>query len=237
MTPRFFIDAELAAGTRVALPTEIEHHARRVLRLHAGDAVVLFNGRGGEYPGTLGDGAVELARHDPVERESPLAVTLLQAWIAAEKLDWVVEKAVELGVVRVVLAPAARSVVRLDGARRDARLTRLTQLARAACAQCGRNRVPTIEAGDTFEQALLRARGAGAGWLLDPASTTALAPDATPGALALAVGPEGGYTEAEITLARSAGWRTAALGPRILRTETAGVAAIAAVQARAGDLR
>jgi 16S rRNA (uracil1498-N3)-methyltransferase len=237
MTPRFFIDAALSAGERVALPADVEHHARRVLRLHAGDAVVLFNGRGGEYAGTLQEGAVDIARHDAVERESPIAVTLLQAWIATDKLDWVVEKAVELGVARLVLSPAARSVVRLDGARRTARLTKLVQLARAACAQCGRNRVPSLDAADTLKDALRLARGAGPAWLLDPTATEPLAPRGAHADGAIAVGPEGGFTADEMALARAAGWHPVALGPRILRTETAGLAALAALQAHAGDLK
>jgi 16S rRNA (uracil1498-N3)-methyltransferase len=242
MIPRFHVSAELVAGAVIDLPAAIAHHALRVLRLRDSAAVVLFNGRGGECSGVLqiaGRGArVVLERCSAIERESPLAVTLLQAWIAGDKLDWVIEKGTELGAVRFVLAPAERSVVRLAGTRRTQRVERLRQIAIAACCQCGRNRVPTILAAESLEAALAAAReGAAAAWLLDPAAPQAARPPLHAASLALAIGPEGGWSDAERALASGAGWATFALGPRILRTESAGPAALAAVQALAGDLR
>ena len=110
--PRFFLDAELAAGATIGLPTGVAHHATHVLRLRDNDPIVLFNGRGGEYHGRLlaRGSRAEVKAHIAIERESALAVTLLQAWIATDKMEWVVEKAVELGVASIVLVPAARSV-------------------------------------------------------------------------------------------------------------------------------
>lgn len=241
--PRFFVDTGLAAGATVALPAAVAHHASRVLRLRDGAAITLFDGRGGEYAATLqlaGDHASALIqRFDDVERESPFAVTLVQAWMAGDKLDWTVEKAVELGVAGIVLVPAQRSVVVLDEARRARREQRLRDVVIAACCQCGRNRVPPLQAAATLEEGLQHAlRTASRGVLLAPAADTSLSQAATAAAsLALAIGPEGGFDADEQALARRLGYATASFGRRILRTETAGIAALAALQALHGDLR
>lgn len=240
---RFFIDAPLALGTPVELPSRIAHHALRVLRLRDGDPIVLFNGQGGEFAARLAiDGSrvvAEVQASDAVERESPLSVTLVQAWIATDKLDWVIEKSVELGVHSIVLTPAQRSVVRVTDDRLAKRLARLRELIVGACAQCGRNRVPRIEAALTLADALRAGLSEGAiGLLLEPNAALRL-PEAERGnrQIALAVGPEGGFDDAELALARQLGYRTHRLGPRILRTETAGLAALAALQATIGDFR
>ena len=240
--PRFFIDADLAEGVRVTLPVSTAHHATHVLRLREGDDIVLFNGRGGEYRAVL---AARRAQADigafvAVERESPVAVTLLQAWIAIDKLDWVVEKAVELGVARIGIAPARRSVVRLDAARRAKRVDRLQEIAIAACCQCGRNRVPAIDAFESFTDALAAWRaGGGLAFVLHPEASEALLSvvQATSAPLTIIVGPEGGFDAQEILAFGRAEVKVVDLGPRVLRTETAGLAALAAVQAVAGDFR
>jgi RsmE family RNA methyltransferase len=166
--PRFFLDAELAAGATIDLPGSVAHHAARVLRLRDADRVVLFNGRGGEYHGRLAAGGsrAELTAHLAVERESALAVTLLQAWIATDKMEMVIEKAVELGVTSIVLVPARRSVVRLEGARLARRMDRLRDIVVAACCQCGRNRVPEVEAVGDLRDGLHRAAARAAGIIL-----------------------------------------------------------------------
>lgn len=237
--PRFFIDCELACGSELTLPEPVTHHAVRVLRLRDGDCIVLFNGRGGEFAASVRlDGkraAARVERFDPVERESPLNLTLVQAWVAAEKLDWIVEKATELGVARVVLAPAERSVVRLQGERRERRLAHLRRIAVAACEQCGRNRVPDVIAAETLAAAL-GASGSAEKLILAPETETALAPAAPAAPTALLVGPEGGFTPQEIAAACRLGCRPVRLGPRVLRTETAGLAALATLQALRGDL-
>jgi 16S rRNA (uracil1498-N3)-methyltransferase len=242
-TPRFFVEAALAAGEVVDFPAAVAHHAVRVLRLKAGDEVTVFNGRGGEFHGLLqvsgAHARVQIERHVPTERESPLPITLVQAWITADKLDWVIEKAVELGVAGVVITPSARSVVRLDAKRRERRLRRLNEIAIAACCQSGRNVIPKIDGAPTLREALQLGRSAaGVGLLLDPAAPVSIveAARAAP-AIALAVGPEGGFDDAERTLATSFGYHAASIGPRILRTETAGLAALAALQSVAGDLK
>lgn len=234
--PRFFVDLPLAPGARVPLPQAVAHHAFRVLRLAEGDVVTLFNGHGGECNALLGSvqrGDALVHEHRAVERESPLDLTLVQSLVATEKLDWIVEKATELGAARVLLLPAERSVVRLSGERLERRLAHLRGVARAACEQCGRNRVPAVDAVTSLAQATAMA---------PPAATRlVLAPDATQGRLAqahafvLTIGPEGGFTPAELSAAQVAGYRRTGLGPRVLRTETAGLAALACLQALHGD--
>jgi 16S rRNA (uracil1498-N3)-methyltransferase len=235
--PRFYVDAPLTPGSSLQLPGDAAHHARRVLRLGGGDSIVLFNGRGGEYlaklasPGGVATAAIE--SFDPVERESPLSLTLLQSLVAAEKLDWIVEKAVELGAARIVVAPTRRSVVRLDADRAAKRLSHWRGIVRAACCQCGRNRLPEVDYLGSYE-ALLAAASPDARRLAllpgvgEPLRTAA-------GASALLIGPEGGLTEEEAALALSAGYAPVRVGPRILRTETAGIAALAAMQTLGGD--
>ena len=240
---RFFIDAPLALGMQIELPFRVAHHAVRVLRLSDGDAILVFNGRGGEFPARLaiaGSRAIaNIQAHDAMERESPLSVTLVQAWIATDKLDWVIEKSVELGVQSIVLTPAQRAVVRVAGDRLAKRLARLRELIVAACAQCGRNRIPLIDAASTFASALHAGLSEGAmGLLLDPNSALRLSEAQLDNRrVALAVGPEGGFDDDERAIARQLGYREHRLGPRILRTETAGLAALAVLQATAGDFR
>lgn len=236
--PRFFIDTELAVGQSLALPDAVAHHALRVLRLTTGAPMVLFNGRGGEFASRLQDAGKRatalIERFESVERESPLTVTLVQAWVATDKLDWIVEKAVELGVARLVLMPAARSVVRLDAERLSKRLSHLRHLIIAACAQCGRNRVPALIAARDMAEAL--AQFEGERFLLRPDGPGLLQMSKRDAcAAAVVVGPEGGFDEDEVRAAERLGCRSARLGPRVLRTETAGLAALAALQTAAGD--
>lgn len=237
--PRFFVEGELRTGAVIELPDAVAHHAQHALRLRDGAAIVLFDGRGGEYAARLAAGAraaAEVLAFDPVERESPLAVTLIQSFVPNEKLDWIVEKSTELGVARIVLAPSERSVARLDAQRLARKRAHWRGIAIAACCQCGRNRLPQILDASTFASALEIARDCAARLLLAPGAGAALAHDARARSAAVAIGPEGGFTEQELALAQRAGFVVAALGPRVLRTETAGVAALAALQAIAGDL-
>jgi 16S rRNA (uracil1498-N3)-methyltransferase len=242
-SPRFLVDADFAIGGETLLPRAVSHHALRVLRLRDGAAITLFTGRGGEYAARLqvdGEQAWAVVQgYEPIERESPLAVTLVQSWTATEKLEWIVEKAVELGVAALIVVPSARSLIRLDGERRERRLQRLNDIAVAACCQSGRNRVPAVSAAETLQSGLQRGLATGGlGLLLDPLSPQTMASAATGGLqFTLAIGPEGGFDDDERALAARSGYRTVALGPRILRTETAGVAALAAIQTLGGDLR
>jgi 16S rRNA (uracil1498-N3)-methyltransferase len=211
------------------------------LRLASGAPIVLFNGRGGEFLAVLRaddrHAFATVQSFDPIERESSLDLTLIQAWISTDKLDWVVEKAVELGVTRIVLTPSARSVVRVEGERRTRRLSHLRLLIQSACAQCGRNRVPPLEAADTLPAALSLAGSAPLLALLPTAPHALVQEAATLRAARLLVGPEGGLSDDEIAMAFAAGASAARLGGRVLRTETAGLAALAAFQAVGGDYR
>jgi 16S rRNA (uracil1498-N3)-methyltransferase len=235
--PRFFVDAPLDAGARLALPERVAHHALRVLRLTSGAALVIFNGRGGEARATLEIDATRawarVTQWDPIERESTLELSLIQAIVAADKLDWVIEKATELGAARIVLVPAARSVVRLSGERLERRLQHGREIALAACAQCGRNRIPAVEAAASLAAACATS-SARQRFVLAPEAGGSRMSIGTPDSLAFAVGPEGGYTPEELAATHVAGFAPLSLGPRVLRTETAGLAVLAACQALAG---
>ncbi len=237
--PRFFIEGGLRVGATIDLPDAVAHHAQHALRLRDGAALVLFDGRGGEYAARLvagGRAAAAVLAFDPVERESPLAVTLIQSFVPNEKLDWIIGKSTELGAARIVLMPTARSVVRFDGERLARKRRHWREVAIAACCQCGRNRVPEVLDVSSFAGALERAQTCDARALLAPNAREALVRHAWARSIAVAIGPEGGFSDQEIAFAQRAGFVVAALGPRVLRTETAGPAALAALQAVGGDL-
>jgi len=241
---RLFTDSPLEPGHSLGLPAWAAAHALRVLRLKPGDAVTLFNGDGHEYPARLAAvGAREvqaevMARESPA-RESPLRVTLIQALARGEKMDWIVQKGTELGAARIVPVTTERSEVKLDAARGEKRLEHWRGVAIAACEQCGRNVMPVIEAPLELSAWLEATRDErDSRWMLHPDGTTR-ARDLRATAsttLDLAVGPEGGFGDIDLAVLRAHGFRELAIGPRILRTETAGVAAIAALQALYGDL-
>lgn len=240
---RLFIDASLQLGQELALPAEAARHALRVLRLGAGDRVVLFNGDGTQYPARLTAVAVGTARacvesaETPV-RESPLHITLVQAVARGEKMDWIIQKATELGVARILPVITERSEVKLDAARGDKRLEHWRAVAIAACEQCGRNVLPELEAPAPLAACLAAhaTDASSARWMLHPGEATRLRDIVINTAeLVLAVGPEGGLGDGDLAALQQDGYRALALGPRILRTETAGLAALAALQAIAGD--
>ncbi|HWP95101.1 MAG TPA: 16S rRNA (uracil(1498)-N(3))-methyltransferase [Gammaproteobacteria bacterium] len=240
--PRLFQPGPLATGETVALTPTAAAHVTRVLRLRPGDALVLFDGRGGEYAARLtaiGRDGVTAAvlEHHAREVESPLAVTLLMGLARGERMDFALQKATELGVARIVPVVCARSVVHFDAARAAKRLEHWGGVVVAACEQCGRNRVPAVEPVITFEQALSRPRAPRA-LVLDPAEGEALRGLARPAeaVVELLIGPEGGLNAAEREAARAAGFTPVRLGPRVLRTETAAAAALAALQALWGDV-
>jgi len=242
MAPRFFCPQALATGGLYALPEAAAHHATRVLRLGTGDSVLLFDGRGGEYGGRIeqaGPGVrVRILAHDAVEREPPLAIVLAQALPAGERMDWLVQKAVELGVAAIVPVESSRCVVRLAGERAERRRRHWEAIAVGACEQCGRNRIPEVRPVVALGDFLAQSRNlAGMRLLLDPRSQQglhALAPE-LPAAVVLLAGPEGGFADEERAAALAGGFRALRLGPRVLRAETAGMAATAALLARWGD--
>ncbi|MFA5662856.1 16S rRNA (uracil(1498)-N(3))-methyltransferase [Castellaniella sp.] len=227
-TPRFFYPAPLVGQTQPGLPEPMAHHAQHVLRLGPGQHVVLFDGHGGEYPGVLhssGTGLyVQLAGHDPVERELTGQLVLLQGLASGDKMDWIVEKAVELGVSELQPITAQRSVLRLAGERLGKRMARWQAIVQSASAQCGRNRLMRVHAPVSLADALAQARGTVL--FCDPEGGQALSQalaDA-PARLGLLIGPEGGWSDQEHALARQHGLLPIRFGPRVLRTETAGMA-------------
>jgi 16S rRNA (uracil1498-N3)-methyltransferase len=239
---RVHADAALAEGARVTLRGTAAAHVTRVLRLGAGDAVTLFNGDGMDYPAriaALGHGTVdaEVTGRAAARAESPLAVTLVQGIARAERMDLVVQKATELGVAAIAPVATARSVVKLDADSRDRKAAHWRGIAVAACEQCGRARVPDVLEPVTLAARLAKPARAGLRLLLSPgadASLAAAARGAT--SVELLVGPEGGLEDSERQSALAAGYRACRLGPRILRSETAAIAALAVLQAIAGDL-
>jgi len=241
-TPRFWLEADLSTPRTVLLPQAVFHHAKTVLRLRQDAPIVLFNGHGGEAQATLDThtGTATIVRFDPVERESPLPVTLIQSWINPAKLDWVVEKSVELGVTRFILVPASRCVTQLSGPRLNKRLEHLRAVVIHACCQSGRTRIPQITTAPTFLSGLTEGATGTQAILLAPHTGHTLQALLTPNApqgVSIAVGPEGGFSDEEIAQSARLGYRCATLGPRTLRTETAGLAAVSVLQSIWGDLR
>lgn len=241
---RLYVHGALQPGADVPLPDASAAHALRVLRLGAGDEVVLFNGDGREYAARLlaGDARRPQARVEAVAapaRESPLRVTLLQALARGDKMDWIVQKATELGVARIAPVVTARSEVRLDGPRAARRLEHWQAIAISACEQCGRNTLPVIDApGALASHAAARGdSGPALRWMLCPGAATRLRDRRVPpnAAIEIAVGPEGGFDDDDLAALHAQGFEALALGPRVLRTETAGLAALAALQALHGD--
>jgi 16S rRNA (uracil1498-N3)-methyltransferase len=238
---RLHVAETLAEGARIVLAGSAAAHAQRVLRLGAGDAITLFNGDGHDYPSRItgiGRGSVDVAVESraPARPESPLAVTLVQGIARGERMDLMVQKATELGVAAIQPVSTARSVVRLDGDTRERKLAHWRGIAVAACEQCGRARVPRIAAPVPLAECL-GAPAAGARFLLAPDASVSLA-DAARGqrSAEILVGPEGGLEDGEREAALAAGYRACRLGPRVLRSETAAIAALAVLQAVAGDL-
>jgi 16S rRNA (uracil1498-N3)-methyltransferase len=239
---RFFVDPPLETDARIALPELAAHHATRVLRLRDGDPIVVFDGRGGEYAATIAGldrNAVRVAvgAWQDVERESPLAIALAQGISGAERMDLTVQKAVELGVAAIQPLRTEKSVVRLDARRTASRLAHWRRIVVSACEQCGRNRVPEVHSPLSVAELCEVTQDQRPKWLLAPDAAVRLR-DATAGlgaGLLLAAGPEAGFSEAETRSLLDAGFTPVRLGPRILRTETAALAAIAALNAIAGD--
>ncbi len=241
--PRFYLPIPLVSGTTVALSTDTAHHVTRVLRLQVGATVGLFNGQGGECQATLhsitkSQVYAHVLTHNPREAESPLQVTLVQGISRGERMDYTLQKAVELGVTRIVPLFSERCEVRLQGERLDKRIQHWQGVVISACEQCGRNRVPLVSAATTLQHWLPTAN-TGLRLVLDPLAPHGLAQYTKPddGNITLLIGPEGGLSDVEINEAQHAGFTGIRLGPRIFRTETAGLAMLAALQTMWGDLQ
>ena len=239
---RVHVDATLSAGRDVALPKSAAAHLVRVLRLGVGDACVLFNGDGQDYAAritvsTKRELRVAIESAEPVSRESPLELVLLQGVARGEKMDLILQKATELGANAFHPLWSQRSEVKLDEARAEKRLAHWRSVVASACEQSGRAFVPEVAAPVSLANALSALPGGGLRLILDPdgeLSFDTLQVDAAQ-PVYLAIGPEGGWSDLDRTQLRAAGFGGLKLGPRILRTETAGLAAVAALQARFGD--
>ncbi len=240
--PRIHLPIPLNQGARVALDERACRHVAQVLRLRPGDALILFNGEGGEWRARLqvarrNHCEAEVLEYVDVDRESPLRVTLLQGISRGERMDFTLQKATELGVHAIRPVFCTRTQVRLSGERLEKRLRHWRGVLVHAAEQSGRTRLPELLPPCSFTEALA-AHPSGLRLVLDPRE--ARTPDrlqASEGSVLLAAGPEGGFTEEERRAAREAGFEGLRLGPRILRTETAALAALAALQTFWGDWR
>jgi 16S rRNA (uracil1498-N3)-methyltransferase len=240
---RFHFQGRLGNGSEVKLHADAAHHAVRVLRLAVGEPVMLFDGSGGEFEARItridrGEVSVKTGAHRAVERESRLQILLVQGLSSGDRMDLTLQKAVELGVAAIQPVATERSIVKLRDERAQRRMEHWQHLVIAACEQCGRNRVPEVlpllDFSDWLAQ-LARAPEDEMRLLLSPAASVRLKELAMPAHMMLLIGPEGGLSPVEIQLAQSRGFSQAKLGPRILRTETAALAALSAVQALWGD--
>ncbi len=237
------LQAQSDDGT-VALPEQASAHVSRVLRMRTGDALTVFDGRGGEYAAEIATIAkkevtLRLGAHSPTERESPLAVTLIQGLARGDKMDYIIQKATELGVARIIPVATARGIVQLDDDRGDRKWQHWRAVAASACEQCGRNRLPEIVPPCSLEQLWQSHTLPSLRLLLSPHARTGIASALIPRPteLAVLIGPEGGLDPEEESRAVAVGFRQTTLGPRVLRTETAGLAVLTAVQSLAGDLQ
>jgi 16S rRNA (uracil1498-N3)-methyltransferase len=228
--PRFFCDAALHPGAELALPPGAARHVQ-VLRLQPGEAITLFNGQGGQWQATVrrmgrSEVVVQLDAHTAVEREAARGVTLAIGMPANERMDWLVEKATELGVARIAPLHTQHGVLRLAGERAQKKQAHWLAVAQAACEQCGRNRVPAIEPVRDISAFLRDASGARAVLSLAEGSAPAGQAFAGTAPLTVLIGPEGGLSATEDAQARAAGFAPVTLGERVLRAETAAIAAL-----------
>jgi 16S rRNA (uracil1498-N3)-methyltransferase len=240
-TPRCYTSNALQEGRSIELETTSSHHLVNVLRMRAGQEIILFNGQGGEFTARIEEAGkktlrVQIVDFHEVDRESPLAVTLAQGISRGQKMDFTLQKAVELGVHRIVPVLNERTTLRLRGERRAKKHDHWQHIIVAACEQCGRNRLPEVLPAIGLDDWLARDANA-MKLVLDPTATQRLAGMPDPGrALTLLIGSEGGLSVEEIDRAVACGYRRVGLGVRILRTETAAVAALGVCQSLWGDM-
>lgn len=240
--PRFHCPLPLPVGAFVDLPEAVAHHLH-VVRRQPGDALVLFNGEGGQVRARLVEigkrrASAEVLAHEAVDVELPFAITLAQGLPEGSKMDWIVEKAVELGVAAIQPLAARRSVVRLSGERADKRLAHWQGVVVSASEQCGRNRLAAVAPVQEFERWIATPSSVQR-ILLSPRAEASLAQwvKATPARdVCLLVGPEGGFSDEEEDAAIAGGALPLSMGPRVLRTETAGLAALAILAAGWGGI-
>lgn len=238
--PRFYLAAPLTSGQSLELPENVVRHLH-VLRLREGEEITLFNGNGLSYPARLlsiakRQAVAEVMAEQTCENESPLAIQLIQAVSSGERMDFTLQKSVELGVTDIFPVSSSRSIVKLSGERAEKRIERWQEIVIAACEQSGRNRIPTVHPLLPLTQRLQQLPDSDVRLLMGlhhPQSLKDIAPP--PQRITLMIGPEGGWSQEEEQTAFQTGFRSILLGKRVLRTETAALAAIAAMQILWGD--
>lgn len=248
MSSRAYVDHPLCVGENVDLPKDVAHHLARVLRKRVGDALILFNGQGGEYPAVIeslskSNVTVQVLSHESIERESPIAVSLVQGVSRGEKMDFTIQKAVELGVSHIQPITTQHGNVQLDQKRWAKKHEHWRKTIISACEQCGRNTLPTLAEPQSFSAFLEHCARDAFGLILDPRATQTVSSvfdqetDHSVKRIQFVIGPEGGLSPEEIAALQGAGFQGIQLGPRVLRTETAALAVIAMLQTQLGDFR
>lgn len=241
--PRVYTKQTLALGQDVTLDSSASQHLAKVLRMQAGERVALFNGQGGEYLGPIVSASKSTVIVKPDEFlqrdvESPLKITLLQGVSRGERMDYTIQKAVELGVAAIRPLFTERTVVRLKGERLEKRMEHWRAVIASACEQCGRCTVPELLPALEFSKYLDQREAVTdvTSLLLNPVGAKALSELRSDGPIELLIGPEGGLSDPEIEESIRSGFSSVLLGPRVLRTETAGVVALSVLQAMLGDI-
>ncbi len=225
------------------LDPDASHHLSKVLRVRAGESITLFDGKGNEAQAvidSIGRDLVRVTAQAPIaiHRESPIEITVVQSLCTGDKMDWVVQKATELGAARIMPLSAHRSVLKLDGSRMEKRVSHWRAIGQASTAQSGRTHQPEVMPVQSFTEMIQWWRSQPrpiTGWCLDPFATTSLGQSSIEGPLVILVGPEAGWTDSEEAQAKAAGFTGIRCGPRILRTETAAAALLAAVAVKVGE--
>lgn len=238
--PRFYLADGLQPGQNISLPENVIRHLH-VLRVREGEEITLFNGNGHSYPTRLlslakRQAVAEVLSEQAADNESPLAISLIQAVSSGERMDFTLQKSVEMGVTEIFPVTSARSIVKLSGERAEKRQERWQEIVIAACEQCGRNRIPTVHPLLPLPQRLQQLPQSDVHLLMGlhhPTSLKAIQP--APQRITLMIGPEGGWSPEEEAAAFQTGFQSILLGKRVLRTETAALAAIAAMQTLWGD--
>ncbi len=238
--PRFYLADALQPGQNISLPENVIRHLH-VLRVREGEEITLFNGNGHSYPTRLlslakRQAVAEVLSEQTANNESPLAISLIQAVSSGERMDFTLQKSVEMGVTEIFPVSSARSIVKLSGERAEKRQERWQEIVIAACEQCGRNRIPTVHPLLPLPQRLQQLPQSDVRLLMGlhhPKSLKAIQP--APQRITLMIGPEGGWSPEEEAAAFQTGFQSILLGKRVLRTETAALAAIAAMQTLWGD--
>ena len=238
---RLFIDTPLKTGAQVSLDADLLNYVSRVLRLKVGTELTIFNGEGGEYSATITElhkkaGTIKVGTFSDTDLESPLNITLAQGISRGERMDYTLQKAVELGVTHIVPLFTERCVVNLKGERLESRLHHWQGIVRSACEQCGRNTLPDVQSALSLNEWLKTGDAEHRLMLHAQSDKTFKNFGYQQGKISLLIGPEGGLADDERVKALSYGYQGVRMGPRILRTETAGLAALASLQSLYGDL-